>query len=284
MKGKLVAILIFIACFFCNSQSLGIIYEVKFKPQMIKDSTSTEQMLLQIDLIKKESFYQSYNRLKYDSLTLEINKLGRNDLSNGLINSLPSYSFNHIIYKNLVKNNFEISENIMTHWYSSDFLFDPKWNLINGSKMIQNYNCNKAKIRFGGRQWIAWYTSEIPIQDGPYKFHGLPGLILELYSDDGDFQFTTIALHNTEIVKSNRKTTKLKAQQLNQLKKNIAKDPSVLLQQKNAGNLSFSMNVVFDGNKSTNTDKEYYDKINQEYWFWMKMHNNAIEKNDIWLQ
>lgn len=38
----------------------------------------------------------------------------------------------------------------------------------------------KATCNFAGRTWTAWFTTEIPIQDGPYKFHGLPGLIVKI--------------------------------------------------------------------------------------------------------
>jgi|GEM_PF-1896764 len=47
----------------------------------------------------------------------------------------------------------------------------------------------KAECLFSGRKWTAWFTPEIPVSDGPYKFSGLPGLILKLESADGDYSF-----------------------------------------------------------------------------------------------
>lgn len=38
----------------------------------------------------------------------------------------------------------------------------------------------KATCDFAGRKWIAWFTTEIPIQDGPYKFYGLPCAYCEI--------------------------------------------------------------------------------------------------------
>ena len=53
------------------------------------------------------------------------------------------------------------------------------WQLLNEVKTINNFKCNKAVVNFRGRTFIAWYTTEIPISAGPWKLHGLPGLILE---------------------------------------------------------------------------------------------------------
>jgi len=54
------------------------------------------------------------------------------------------------------------------------------WNISAEKAKIGSYNTQKATTEFGGRQWEAWFTSDIPLQDGPYKFHGLPGLIVKV--------------------------------------------------------------------------------------------------------
>lgn len=40
-----------------------------------------------------------------------------------------------------------------------------------------------------GRKWTAWFSLDIPISDGPYKFRGLPGLIIFLYEDNNKHNF-----------------------------------------------------------------------------------------------
>jgi len=55
-----------------------------------------------------------------------------------------------------------------------------KWELLDEEKQINNYNCKKAKTIFRGRSYQVWYTPEIPISVGPWKFSGLPGLILSV--------------------------------------------------------------------------------------------------------
>jgi len=60
------------------------------------------------------------------------------------------------------------------------------WELIpNETKNILGYECNKAKIKFRGRDYYAFYTKEIEIKDGPWKWNNLPGLILEVNEKNG---------------------------------------------------------------------------------------------------
>ncbi|WP_169630218.1 GLPGLI family protein [Flavobacterium humi] len=56
-----------------------------------------------------------------------------------------------------------------------------KWELIDEQKVIGNLHCAKAVCSFRGRDYIAWYVNTIPVSFGPWKFNGLPGLIIEIY-------------------------------------------------------------------------------------------------------
>lgn len=56
-----------------------------------------------------------------------------------------------------------------------------------GTDTIIGYECRKATTEFAGRQYTAWFTPEIPLPFGPYKFGSLPGLILKI--EDGERQF-----------------------------------------------------------------------------------------------
>lgn len=59
------------------------------------------------------------------------------------------------------------------------------WELIpNETKKILGYSCKKAKINFRGREYYAYYSEEIKLNDGPWKFNNLPGLILEIIEKD----------------------------------------------------------------------------------------------------
>lgn len=73
------------------------------------------------------------------------------------------------------------------------------WKLVESSiDSLYGFRVQKAKTNFSGRNWTAWYTSEIPYSEGPYKFKGLPGLILKLEDDDMDYQFEFLGMKKTE--------------------------------------------------------------------------------------
>ncbi|TFH95368.1 GLPGLI family protein [Porphyromonas levii] len=72
---------------------------------------------------------------------------------------------------------------------------DVKWTLRNyDSRVIAGYQVYKAICDFRGRRYEAWYTPEIPVEVGPWKFHGLPGVILEVYDEDKNFFWTAFSV------------------------------------------------------------------------------------------
>lgn len=66
-------------------------------------------------------------------------------------------------------------------------LFD--WKITKNSKEILGYKCQEATCEHQGRKFVAYFAKEIPISDGPWKFNGLPGLILSIKSIDNYVSF-----------------------------------------------------------------------------------------------
>jgi GLPGLI family protein len=82
-----------------------------------------------------------------------------------------------------------------------DTLNKIKWSIIPGTKTIIGYNCKIAEANFRGREYRAYFCPEIPISDGPFKFQGLPGLILEIYSKDNFIKYSALEIVSNEIGK-----------------------------------------------------------------------------------
>ncbi|MDM1299674.1 GLPGLI family protein [Empedobacter falsenii] len=66
------------------------------------------------------------------------------------------------------------------------------WKIEKEKKNENGFSLQKATLNYKGRNWIAWFNSEIPLPYGPYKFQGLPGLIFELYDSENIYHFSLI--------------------------------------------------------------------------------------------
>ena len=56
-----------------------------------------------------------------------------------------------------------------------------QWTLGSEKQSICGYQCQRATCHWRGRDYEAWFTSAIPLKSGPWKFGGLPGLIMKIY-------------------------------------------------------------------------------------------------------
>ena len=140
-------------------------------------------------------------------------------------------------------------------------LFD--WTLSDETDVIHGYPVQKATTNFGGRDWIAWFTPEIPISDGPYKFRGLPGLILHIEDSRQHYVFKIQSISRPEsgsqkmylYTRSNIiKTTK---QQFFEIRERFRKDV---------------MGALISAGIPTHEDTDF-DRIQDN----MRRHNNPIE-------
>lgn len=128
------------------------------------------------------------------------------------------------------------------------------WQLLEGDTIINGYKCNKAKASLFGRDYVAWYAPEITMPYGPYKFNGLPGLVLRVTDTQNQFDFLLNGFQKVngprpiylwsekEIIKTNRKTVR-------QIYKNYCADP--------AGALTSADVIVPEETKATVFAKPY---------------------------
>lgn len=64
-----------------------------------------------------------------------------------------------------------------------------KWNILQEQGDYNGMKVQKAEAEFGGRHWTVWFTQEIPLIDGPYKFKNLPGFVVKAADKDNDYVF-----------------------------------------------------------------------------------------------
>lgn len=155
-------------------------------------------------------------------------------------------------YKNLKEQKIITEGEIIDNQYLIvDELQKFNWNLINETKTIGSYLCNKVEVTLPVTQEqiddyqeelksvakrttnfytpkvpkpeviTAWYTIEIPVSIGPDKYWGLPGLILELKDSGNTFLCSKIILNpkNKIEIKAPKKGKKVSQKEFNSIEK-----------------------------------------------------------------
>lgn len=71
-----------------------------------------------------------------------------------------------------------------------DYIPPFKWQInYKSTKLIGKYTCYEAKTNYRGSDIVAYFTKEIPVSSGPFKFGGLPGLILEISEEGKNYNY-----------------------------------------------------------------------------------------------
>lgn len=172
MKNTQILFLLLLS-FFAPGQNKQFLYEYKFIPDSTNKSDVKSEIVI-LNVLKDRSEYYSAVRYASDSAQAADDKKGINSMPNGnsLVNEwVTKYpNSSQVIHTTfMVSDKYKVKQDV-----------DLKWKLTEEFSKILNYDVQKATAEFGGRRWTAWFTKEIPIQDGPYKFKGLPGLILKI--------------------------------------------------------------------------------------------------------
>ncbi len=107
------------------------------------------------------------------------------------------------IYKNRTKNEITTIDNgpseggnppIQTYLQVIETIPPQEWTIFEDTMTVLGYVCQKAKTTFRGRDYTAWFTMDIPVNEGPWKLYGLPGMILDVKDTDEIFHFQAIGI------------------------------------------------------------------------------------------
>lgn len=108
--------------------------------------------------------------------------------------NLPMPRFLYKIYKNYPKGKITVTDALVTGYFKyEENLLQFNWELLDERDTLYGYHVQKAICEFGGRKWIAWFCKDIEYNDGPYKFNGLPGLILRIHDSDIHYLFEFVS-------------------------------------------------------------------------------------------
>jgi GLPGLI family protein len=180
-----------------DSADIRIEYVLNSWDSISKRDSCTDVHILEIG--NNFSKYYSYNVFRIDSLRIDYQKRHPRAVSrpNFLIGTNIYFWFWSEYYKDFNKNVLReyawMPNRVPNYWYSEDMHIQD-WQIEEDTLTIAGYLCQKATCRFRGRQYTAWFAPDIPINNGPWKFGGLPGLILWVYDKDNHYVFECVTI------------------------------------------------------------------------------------------
>jgi GLPGLI family protein len=257
------------------AQNKRFIYEYKF----ISDSTNVDDVkteMMFLDTTKDGSKYYSYTVFNSDSImkvdlekqlaaTGSINvksDMRKGDVRYSVTKTYPDYKIN--LHRRLGMDAYNISDDRKINWKISS-----------EKEKIGEWNAQKAEADFAGRHWIAWFSTEIPIQDGPYKFRGLPGLIVKIEDKTGSHKMELKGIKNitgnVDINVFEVKEIAVNSKQFQKVLKEYENDPTKGIKQIQMGGTS----IILTGKDGTSTKiaKEQEERLKAR----IKKDNNRIE-------
>ncbi|RBQ02397.1 GLPGLI family protein [Pedobacter miscanthi] len=167
-----------------------------------RDQPRTENMLLVTG--KNASVYTSYDKLNQSlNMQKQIQEQIKNQTGNGNMKievksetKVPLTQVDYFFFAN--EHKMITKERLFNNYLVEETAAQIDWKILKDTMSFSGIPCQKATTRFKGRNWIAWFATEIPFQSGPWKLNGLPGLIVEAYDDKKEVKFTFAGLENVK--------------------------------------------------------------------------------------
>jgi GLPGLI family protein len=181
MKNKIAITIFILLTKIMISQSINAVY-------LYTNLSSKESYIidLHIENEKSLSVFHAFNSLNdtvfvdnYDIINFKLegkDSIGRQYFINGEKRTIV---FRDFIYINSIFKPVIVEEPIPNY----------NWYFKNKKKQIGDFKCDLVHLKFRGREYNIWYTTEIPTPFGPWKFYGLPGLIIKITSFDNTIHF-----------------------------------------------------------------------------------------------
>lgn len=263
---KKITLLILIVCSqIVFAQANRFIYQVTMKPDSA-DRANIKTETANLDISGGSSIFYPENRLKRDSIMGRMRQTGSFNFDRTQMQGLRT-NLDFLIEKDYKTGKKLYKARILRDQYAYEEDRPMDWKILPETATIGEYKTQKAETKFAGRTWYAWFTTEIPFQDGPYKFSGLPGLIVKVEDSKGDYSFDLKEAKKINEVASfdqRGNTITVKRAAFEKQQEQFRKDPMAAM-----ASMGGQMRIQMDPNQR----KQMEDRQKEE----LKKNNNPIE-------
>ena len=192
MKQNYFFLITFLSFTFFQGQNTAnrFFYELTYK-SYIKDSIVTKKTLTILDITNQKSIYRDYLSVSQDSLITELSEKYKKSGNNVDMQKLiKTPNFTHKIIKEYPIKKVTYSDKVLQDNFIYEEAPNFQWKILKEKKTIGEQKAQKATAKYGAKNWIAWFSNDIPFLDGPYKFYGLPGLIVQIEDEEDNISWT----------------------------------------------------------------------------------------------
>lgn len=211
MKKIIFLFHLLIVTVFFSQKKFDVVYEADYELKYKLSNASNYKKETTFALLINESSSYFKNMNKYIADSLEVEKV------NVPIQEGMKYVTDFRDYIGTTSSKIYVTTEINYVAYEYEEPNNINWKIKNEFKTVAGYKCQRAEVTKYGRTWIAWFTTDIPFQFGPYKFNGLPGLIAEIYDTKDDYHYTLYSFRkrkytckSANVATNAKKTTKEK--------------------------------------------------------------------------
>lgn len=247
------------------AQANRFVYQVTMKPDST-DRATIKTETANLDVSANGSIFYAENRMKRDSIMGRMRQTGSFNFDRSQMQGLRT-NLDFLIEKDYKTGKKLYKARILRDQYAYEEDRPMDWKILPETATIGEYKTQKAETQFAGRTWYAWFTTEIPFQDGPYKFSGLPGLIVKVEDSKGDYSFDLKeAKKINEIASFDQRgnTIAVKRAAFEKQQEQFRKDPMAAM-----ATMGNQMRITMDPNQR----KQMEDRQKEE----TKKNNNPIE-------
>lgn len=203
----------------------------QYSYKWVKDTTDatvapkTDDMILEIG--KTVSKFYSYRAFQTDSALTATPD--RNIEETIAISQKYRGGSSVAVFKNFPKGKETITDKIGTGYYLyEEELPDFQWTICDSTSEILGYPVQMATCSFRGRDYIAWFTTDIAVPEGPFKFKGLPGLIMKIADTENQYSFVMTGINkcdDTQITKKEYQYLKTTRKKYLQTRRRFQENP-----------------------------------------------------------
>ena len=181
---------------FGTAQNQRFSYVYQFVPDSTNQTDIKSEMML-LEVLPKFSKFYSETVFKSDSIA---NALLEKELAATGSMNVKSDMRKGLVRSTIIKEFPDFKTYLVTRIGQTKMKVEDErkitWKILPEKLKIGDFETQKAETEMYGRKWIAWFTTEIPIQDGPYKFRGLPGLIVKIEDETKSHSYILNGIKN----------------------------------------------------------------------------------------